>query len=72
MIVGYTKLNSEGRLEEVVHQECATREEAIEVAEALVLASVDDETIMDVIRGTRYSDTEIVYNVIHEIPRDDS
>lgn len=69
MIVGYTKLNSEGRLEEVVHQECATREEAVEVAEALVLASVDDETIMNVIRGTRYSDTEIVYNVLHEIPR---
>lgn len=69
MIVAYTKLNSEGRLEEVVHQECATREEAIEVAEALVLASVDDDTVMNVIRGTRFSDTEIVYNVIHEIPR---
>jgi hypothetical protein len=72
MIVGYTKLNSDGRLEEVVYQECDTREEAVEVAEALVLASVDDETILDVIRGTRFSDTEIVYNVIHEIPRDNS
>ncbi len=70
MIVGYTKLNSEGRLEEVVYRECDTREEAVEVAEALVLASVDDATILDVIRGTRYSETEIVYNVIHEIPRD--
>ena len=69
MIVGYTKLNSEGRLEEVVYQECDTREEAVEVAEALVLASVDDNTIMDVLRGTRYSETEIDYNVIHEIPR---
>ena len=72
MIVGYTKLNSEGRLEEVVYQECDTREEAVEVADALVLASVDDETILGVIRGTRFSDTEIVYNVIHEIPRDNS
>lgn len=70
MIVGYTKTNNEGRLEEVVYQECDTREEAVEVADALVLASVDDETILDVIRGTRYSETEIVYNVIHEIPRD--
>ena len=69
MIVGYTKLNSEGRLEEGVDQECDTREEAVEVAEALVLASVDDNTIMDVLRGTRYSETEIDYNVIHEIPR---
>ena len=69
MIVGYTKLNSEGKLEEVVYRECDTREEAVEVAEALVLASVDDETILDVIRGTRYSDTEIDYNVVHEIPR---
>ena len=70
MIVGYTKLNSEGRLEEVVYRECDTREEAVEVAEALALASVDDATILDVIRGTRYSETEIDYNVIHEIPRD--
>jgi hypothetical protein len=69
MIVGYTKLNSEGRLEQVVYQECDTTEEAVEVAEELVLTSVDDETILDVIRGTRFSDTEIVYNVIHEIPR---
>jgi len=72
MIVGYTKLNSEGRLEEVVYRECDTTEEVVEVAEALVLASVDDETVLDVLRGTRYSETEIVYNVIHEIPRDDS
>ncbi len=70
MIVGYTKLNSDGRLEEVVYRECDTREEAVEVAEALALASVDDATILDVLRGTRYSETEIDYNVIHEIPRD--
>jgi len=35
----------------------------------LALASIDDETVLDVLRGMRYGDTEIVYNVIHKIPR---
>jgi hypothetical protein len=69
VVVGYTKLNSENIAEIVVHQEYDNKQEAIEGAEALALASINDETILDVIRGTRYSDTEIVYNVIHEIPR---
>lgn len=69
MIVGYNKVNSEGKTEQIIHQECSTREEAIEVAEALVLASVDDETITEVLRGVRYTDTEVDYNVVHQIPR---
>ena len=69
VVVGYTKLNSENIAEIVVHQEYDNKQEAIEGAEASALASINDETILDVIRGTRYSDTEIVYNVIHEIPR---
>ena len=69
VVVGYTKLNSENIAEIVVHQEYDNKQEAIEGAEALALASINDETILDVIQGTRYSDTEIVYNVIHEIPR---
>jgi hypothetical protein len=69
VVVGYTKLNSENIAEIVVHQEYDNKQEAIEGAEALALASINDETILDVIRGTRYGDTEIVYNVIHEIPR---
>jgi len=69
VVVGYTKLNSENIAEIVVHQEYDNKQEAIEGAEELALASINDETILDVIRGTRYGDTEIVYNVIHEIPR---
>jgi hypothetical protein len=69
VVVGYTKLNSENIAEIVVHQEYDNKQEAIAGAEALVSESINDETILDVLRGTRYSDTEIVYNVIHEIPR---
>jgi|GEM_PF-4939275 hypothetical protein len=72
VVVGYTRLNSENIAEIVVHQEYDSKQEAIEGAEALALASINDETILDVIRGTRYNDTEIVYNVVHEIPRDNS
>lgn len=69
VVVGYTRLNSENITEIVVHQEYDSKQEAIEGAEALALASINDETILDVLRGTRFSDTEIVYNVIHKIPR---
>jgi len=69
IVVGYTRLNSENITEIVVHQEYDNKQEAIEGAEALALASIDDETVLEVLRGTRYGDTEIVYNVIHKIPR---
>lgn len=69
VVVGYTRLNSENIAEIVVHQEYDNKQEAIAGAEALALASINDETILDVLRGTRFSDTEIVYNVIHKIPR---
>ena len=69
MIVGYNKVNSEGKVEAFIHQECATKEEAIEVAEAFVQASVEDETITEVLRGVRHTDTEVAYNVVYEIPR---
>lgn len=68
MIVGYSKLNSEGRVVDVIHQECSTEEESLQVAEALVTASIDDETVGEVYRGTRYGN-DVVYNIVHEIPR---
>lgn len=68
MIVGYNKVNNEGKLEAFIHQECSTKEEAIEVAEAFVQASIEDETILEVLRGMRYGD-DVVYNVVYEIPR---
>lgn len=70
VVVGYTRLNSENITEVVVHQEYDSKQEAIESAEALALASINDENILDVLRGTRHEDTEeIVYSVIHKIPR---
>lgn len=69
MIVAYTTLNSDNRIETVIHQECDTKEEAIAVADALALALVDNEEAQEVLRGTRVSDTEVRYNVQHEIPR---
>jgi len=69
MIVAYTKLNSENRIETVIHQECDTKSEAITVADALALSSVDSEEVLEVMRGTRISDTEVKYSVTHEIPR---
>ena len=70
IVVGYTRLNSENITEIVVHQEYDSKQEAIEGAEALTLASINEENILDVLRGTRHEDTEeIVYSVIHEIPR---
>jgi len=69
MIVAYSRLDSEYRREIIIHQECDTKEEAIEVAEALALASVNNEEVFEVLRGHRISDTEVDYNVSHEIPR---
>jgi hypothetical protein len=69
MIVAYTRLDSENRIETVIHQECETKAEAIAVANALVLSSVDNEEVLEVVRGTRISDTEVKYSVSHEIPR---
>lgn len=69
MIVAYTRLNADNRIETVIHQECDTKAEAIAVADALALASVNNEEVQEVLRGTRVSDTEVKYNVQHEIPR---
>ena len=69
MIVAYTRLGSDNRIETVIHQECETKAEAIEVADALALASVDNEEVLEVLRGSRVSDTEVKYSVTHEIPR---
>jgi len=69
MIVAYTQLNNENKIETVIHEECETIEESIASAEALVLASVDNEEVLEVLRGSRVSDTEVKYNVLHEIPR---
>lgn len=69
MIVAYTRLISDNETETVIHQECSSKEEAIAVANALALAMVDNEDVQEVLRGTRISDTEVRYNVQHEIPR---
>jgi len=69
MIVAYTRIGSENRIETVIHEECDTKAEAIAVADALALASVDNEGVLEVLRGTKISDTEVKYNVQHEIPR---
>lgn len=69
MIVAYTRLDSDNRIETVIHQECDTKSEAITVANALVLSSVDNEIVLEVLRGSRVSDTEVKYSVSHEIPR---
>jgi hypothetical protein len=65
-VVGYT-LNSGN--ETIKHQEYATKQEAIDGAEALALASVSDETIEQVLRGVKLYDDVVEYNVLHEIPR---
>lgn len=69
MIVAYTRVGSDNRVETVIHQECDTKAEAIAVADALALASVNNDEVLEVVRGTRVSDTDVVYNVSHEIPR---
>lgn len=65
-VVGYTLI---GGNETIKHQEYATKQEAIEGAEALALASVSDETVEQVLRGTKLYDDVVEYNVLHEIPR---
>jgi hypothetical protein len=69
MIVAYTRLDSKNRIETVIHQECETKAEAIAVANALVSSSVDNEEVLEVLRGSKVSDTEVKYSVSHEIPR---
>jgi len=69
MIVAYTRVGSDNRIETVIHQECDTKSEAITVADALALSSVDSEEVLEVLRGARISDTEVKYTVQHEIPR---
>ncbi len=68
-VVGYTRNDADGRTETIKHQEYDTKQEAIEGAEALALASVSDETIEQVLRGTKIYDGGEDYNVLHEIPR---
>lgn len=68
-VVGYTRNDADGRTEYIKHQEYDTKQEAIEGAEALALASVSDETIEQVLRGTKLYDGGEDYNVLHEIPR---
>jgi len=65
-VVGYI-LNSGN--ETIKHQEYATKQEAIDGAEALALASVSNETIEQVLRGIKLYDDVVEYNVLHEIPR---
>jgi len=65
-VVGYTLI---GGNETIKHQEYSTKQEAIEGAEALALASVSDETVEQVLRGTKLYDDVVEYNVLHEIPR---
>ena len=69
IVVAYTKLNSENILETIVHQEYNTKQEAIDGAEALALSLVNDETVYEVLRGTKLYDDVVNYNVIHEIRR---
>jgi hypothetical protein len=68
-VVGYTRNDADGRTETIKHQEYDTKQEAIEGAEALAFASVSDETIEQVLRGTKIYDGGEDYNVLHEIPR---
>lgn len=68
MIVAYTRVGSDNLIETVIHQECETKSEAIEVADALALSSVDNEEVLEVLRGSRVSDTDVKYTVTHEIP----
>ena len=65
-VVGYTLI---GGNETIKHQEYPTKQEAIEGAEALALASVSDETVEQVLRGTKLYDDVVEYNVLHKIPR---
>lgn len=65
-VVGYTLIGGNGTIK---HQEYATKQEAIDGAEALALASVSNETIEQVLRGTKLYDDVVEYNVLHEIPR---
>lgn len=68
-VVGYTRLNAENRTETVKHQEYNTKQEAADGAEALALSFVNDETVDQVLRGTKLYDDVVDYNVIHEIFR---
>ena len=68
-VVGYTRNDADGRTEYIKHQEYDTRQEAIDGAEALVLASVNDESILSVVRGYKLYEGGEDYNVLHEIPR---
>ena len=68
-VVGYTRNDANGRTEYIKHQEYVTKQEAIEGAEALVSASVSDESILSVVRGYKIYEGGEDYNVTHEIPR---
>jgi hypothetical protein len=69
MVVAYTKLNSENKFETVIHQECESKDEAIQVANELVLDTELNEVIFEVLRGVRVSDTDVKYHVLHAVLR---
>ena len=71
MRVGYTRINADGVVEQVLHSEHDTREEAHTAAVALADSLVDTADVVDVQRGYANGETTFQPRVIYSIPPTD-
>lgn len=71
MRVGYTRINAEGVVEQVVHSEHDTREEAHTAALALADSLVDTADVVNVQRGYATGETTFSSRVVYNIPPTD-
>jgi hypothetical protein len=71
MRVGYTRINADGVIEQVLHSEHSSREEAHIAAVALADSLVDTADVVDVQRGYAAGETTFQPRVIYSIPPTD-
>lgn len=71
MRVGYTRINTDGVTEQVLHSDHDSREEAHTAAVALADSLVDTADVVDVQRGYATGETTFQPRVIYNIPPTD-
>lgn len=72
MYVGYYQRSSEGTVEHIYSSSHDTREEAHTAAVALADTLVDNDSVVEVVRGYQVSETEYRPRVAYSVPPTDA
>lgn len=72
MYVGYYQKNSDGVKEHIYSSSHATREEAHTAAVALADTLVDNDSVIEVVRGYQVSETEYRPRISYSVPPTDA